>query len=95
ARAEAGSAVWTELATGALGGAQAPEADPEQVAAEAVDVTLPEEYAPEAGVFGLHPELLRAALAAAPDATAGATLVDAEWRGVRLYAPGATAVRAR
>ena len=114
ARAEAGSAAWTELATGALSGAEDPAAaaepepasEPEPAAesaeaveaAEAVDVTLPEEYAPDAGVFGLHPELLRAALAAAPDATASAaaaTLVDAEWRGVRLYAPGATAVRAR
>ncbi|WTF36922.1 SDR family NAD(P)-dependent oxidoreductase [Streptomyces cyaneofuscatus] len=104
ARAEAGSAAWTELATGTLSGAEDPAAAPEPVpaaeaaetveAAEAVDVTLPEEYAPEAGAFGLHPELLRAALAAAPDAAAGATLVDAEWRGVRLYAPGATAVRA-
>ncbi|MFJ7326593.1 SDR family NAD(P)-dependent oxidoreductase [Streptomyces cyaneofuscatus] len=103
ARAEAGSAVWTELATGALSGAEDPAAAPEvpaAEAAEAVEVTLPEEYGPEAGAFGLHPELLRAALAAAsdaaaPDSAAGATLVDAEWRGVRLYAPGATAVRAR
>ncbi|WRO11074.1 type I polyketide synthase [Streptomyces cyaneofuscatus] len=104
ARAEAGSAVWTELATGALSGAEDPAVPAAATeAAEAVDVTLPEEYAPEAGAFGLHPELLRAALATASDAAApdsaasaaGATLVDAEWRGIRLYAPGATAVRAR
>nr|WP_073874688.1 type I polyketide synthase [Streptomyces sp. CB00316] len=98
ARAEADSADWTELATGTLTGEQDPAAAPEPVpaeAAEAVDVRLPEEYAPEAGAFGLHPELLRAALAGAPGSAAGATLVDAEWRGVRLYAPGATAVRAR
>ncbi|MEW5537210.1 SDR family NAD(P)-dependent oxidoreductase [Streptomyces cyaneofuscatus] len=104
ARAEADSAAWTELATGTLSGAEdpaaAPEPEPAAESAEAVDVTLLEEYAPEAGAFGLHPELLRAALAAAPDtaapdAVAGATLVEAEWRGVRLYAPGATAVRAR
>ncbi|MEU0916934.1 SDR family NAD(P)-dependent oxidoreductase [Streptomyces cyaneofuscatus] len=104
ARAEADSAAWTELATGTLSGAEdpaaAPEPEPAAESAEAVDVTLLEEYAPEAGAFGLHPELLRAALAAAPDAAApdavaGATLVEAEWRGVRLYAPGATAVRAR
>ncbi|MEV7250596.1 SDR family NAD(P)-dependent oxidoreductase, partial [Streptomyces cyaneofuscatus] len=104
ARAEADSAAWTELATGTLSGAEdpaaAPEPEPAAESAEAVDVTLLEEYAPEAGAFGLHPELLRAALAAAPDSAApdsvaGATLVEAEWRGVRLYAPGATAVRAR
>uniref|UniRef100_UPI002FF1DC23 SDR family NAD(P)-dependent oxidoreductase n=1 Tax=Streptomyces cyaneofuscatus TaxID=66883 RepID=UPI002FF1DC23 len=104
ARAEADSAAWTELATGTLSGAEAPAAAPEPEpaaeSAEAVDVTLLEKYAPEAGAFGLHPELLRAALAAAPDSAApdsvaGATLVEAEWRGVRLYAPGATAVRAR
>ncbi|MFF3752733.1 type I polyketide synthase [Streptomyces sp. NPDC002018] len=57
------------------------------------EVRLPEGAAADAGLFGLHPALLEAALCPLL-AEAGPAAVTA-WRGVRLYATGATDLRVR
>ncbi|WP_203833483.1 phosphopantetheine-binding protein, partial [Actinoplanes regularis] len=63
---------------------------------DGVDVTLPEDRHPEAAGFGVHPLLLDAALAGAVDPAEGDVVrVPVTWRGVRLHATGATAVRVR
>ncbi|UOX89597.1 SDR family NAD(P)-dependent oxidoreductase [Amycolatopsis sp. FBCC-B4732] len=68
------------------------------------EVTLPEEYQPDAAAFGLHPALLDAALhplgLAAPSDTAAAQSgatggMPFSWSGVALHASGATALRVR
>ncbi|WP_435532589.1 SDR family NAD(P)-dependent oxidoreductase [Streptomyces violaceusniger] len=63
------------------------------------EVTLPEELSADATAFGLHPALLDAALHATAfrdraEAQAGPTLPFA-YRGVSLYASGASALRVR
>ncbi|MEY9992098.1 acyl transferase domain-containing protein/aryl carrier-like protein [Streptomyces sp. V4I8] len=62
------------------------------------DVALDEETAAQATAYGLHPALFDAALHAAllslPDQETGTPLPFA-WRGVRLHAVGATALRVR
>ncbi|RLU81773.1 DNA-binding protein [Streptomyces griseocarneus] len=67
----------------------------EEVCAE---VRLPGPASADAGRYGIHPALLDAALhatvLAAPDAGSSARMPFA-WRGMRLYAVGATALRVR
>ncbi|TQE25108.1 SDR family NAD(P)-dependent oxidoreductase [Streptomyces ipomoeae] len=101
------TAAWTELATGTVRAENTEntenaensedtagsERGPAGGAAEAtggVEVRLPEEYAADAARHALHPALLRAALT-----VDGGEPFAVRWRGVRLHAPGATAVRAR
>ncbi|MEV5150297.1 type I polyketide synthase, partial [Streptomyces sp. NPDC052727] len=88
---------WTAYADGTLSAAAHP-AHP--VGDDSgTEVTLPDELLPDAVRYGLHPELLEAALRAAERAGAvspsqpGSVLVPAEWHGVRLHASGATVVR--
>ncbi|MER5865506.1 thioester reductase domain-containing protein [Kitasatospora sp. NPDC002040] len=57
------------------------------------EVELPEPARAEAAAFGLHPALLDAALHAVQLDLPGAAAVD--WGSTRLYATGATALRAR
>ncbi|MCA6091440.1 type I polyketide synthase [Streptomyces sp. SCA3-4] len=61
------------------------------------EVRLPGATSADAGRYGLHPALLDAALhaslLAAP--TAGCVRMPFAWRGMRLYAAGATALRVR
>ncbi|WP_225440309.1 type I polyketide synthase [Amycolatopsis eburnea] len=65
------------------------------------EVTLPEEFQPDAAAFGLHPALLDAALhplglAAPADTPAtGTGGMPFSWSGVALHASGATALRVR
>ncbi|WP_420836337.1 SDR family NAD(P)-dependent oxidoreductase, partial [Amycolatopsis lexingtonensis] len=65
------------------------------------EVTLPEEFQPDAPTFGLHPALLDAALhplglAAPADTPAtGTGGMPFSWSGVTLHASGATALRVR
>ncbi|NBH01906.1 type I polyketide synthase, partial [Amycolatopsis sp. SID8362] len=65
------------------------------------EVTLPEEFQPDAATFGLHPALLDAALhplglAAPADTPAtGTGGMPFSWSGVTLHASGATALRVR
>nr|WP_323187480.1 polyketide synthase [Streptomyces sp. NBC_01275] len=62
------------------------------------EVTLPEEAAGSAAEFGLHPALLDAALHAAVAAVpgdSGSARVPFAWRGVSLWAGGATSLRVR
>ena len=62
------------------------------------EVSLPEELIPEAHHFGLHPALLDAAthaLALTRVQAGDRARVPFSWRGVRLHATGATAVRVR
>jgi acyl transferase domain-containing protein/acyl carrier protein len=63
------------------------------------EVSLGEEYSQEAGRFRLHPALLDAAGHAVIDPAAGpgssGLALPFAWQGVRLYAPGATALRVR
>ncbi|GHF52665.1 polyketide synthase [Streptomyces mashuensis] len=67
-----------------------------------VELSLPGEQRDEAGRFGLHPALLDSALhgLALGDVPGGAGVsagprLPFSWRGVRLYAAGAAALRAR
>ncbi|MBT2479355.1 type I polyketide synthase [Streptomyces sp. ISL-94] len=60
------------------------------------EIRLPEELAAEAGRYVLHPMLLTEALAGrSVDPVAGQVPIATAWRGVRLYATGATAATAR
>ncbi|MEU3777048.1 KR domain-containing protein [Streptomyces sp. NPDC032472] len=103
ARPEAGAAQgegpWAVYAHGRLGaGDGTPPRDREagaRTAGTVSEVRLPAELAEDAHRFGLHPALLDAVLLGHPfGERAGAVTVPAEWRGVRLHATGATAVRA-
>ncbi|WP_425586760.1 SDR family NAD(P)-dependent oxidoreductase, partial [Streptomyces rameus] len=63
------------------------------------EVALPEELRGDAGRYGLHPALLDAALHAVHgkpvDGTEDAIALTHAWRGVALYATGATTLRVR
>ena len=65
------------------------------------EVSLPEEAADEAGLFGIHPALLDAALHAVGLAggsgadESGGALLPWAWQGVVLHAAGASALRVR
>ncbi|MGX9890429.1 type I polyketide synthase [Streptomyces sp. NPDC002276] len=64
------------------------------------DVTLDDELRSVAGEFGVHPALLDAAFHAAGlddtfRAEPGEALLPFAWRGIRLYASGATSLRVR
>ena len=63
------------------------------------EVALPEETAVDAGLFGIHPALLDAALHAAGLAggggEGGGVLLPWAWQGVSLHAAGASALRVR
>ncbi|MCE0537505.1 acyltransferase domain-containing protein [Kineosporia rhizophila] len=64
------------------------------------EVALPEPAAADAGLFGVHPALLDAAVQAlvmAPDTTTPAdqTRVPYAWSGVSVYAPGKNRLRVR
>ncbi|WP_351236268.1 thioester reductase domain-containing protein, partial [Streptomyces sp. NPDC002133] len=55
-----------------------------------------EDAQPDVAGFGLHPSLLEAALrTATPAADSGRARLVGDWRGFRLHAVGATALRAR
>ncbi|MET8765928.1 type I polyketide synthase [Streptomyces sp. NPDC004658] len=88
---------WTAYADGTLAAAAQP-VDPAGDDS-GTEVALADELLPDAVRYGLHPELLEAALRAAERAGAvspagpGSVLVPAEWHGVRLHASGATVVR--
>ncbi|MCE7549297.1 type I polyketide synthase, partial [Streptomyces thermodiastaticus] len=94
---------WTVYARGRLA-ADDPERRADAHHAHATEETgddlvteteLPVERAHEAGQFGLHPELLDTLLLGHPfGEEAGTVTVPVEWRGVRLHATGAGAVRA-
>ncbi|MEU9399211.1 SDR family NAD(P)-dependent oxidoreductase [Streptomyces sp. NPDC048242] len=91
-----GEAPWTAYAHGRLGTDSAPPPDHDPTGdGTATEVRLPAELAQEVDQFGLHPALLDAVLQGHPfgEGTDSVT-VPAEWRGVRLHATGATAVRA-
>ncbi|MYV56018.1 SDR family NAD(P)-dependent oxidoreductase [Streptomyces sp. SID3212] len=61
-----------------------------------VDLRLPDESAEEAARYGIHPDLLGDALPVRLFDVQGDTVpVPADWYGVRLYATGATGVRAQ
>ncbi|WP_348533726.1 MULTISPECIES: SDR family NAD(P)-dependent oxidoreductase [unclassified Kitasatospora] len=99
ARPETGMHEWAKVATGALGDGSdvsgVPVPAPEDLAA-AVEVRLPEELAADTARFGLHPMLLQDAVTVAAEAlTMAGPPLAVQWRGVRLHAPGATAVRVR
>ncbi|MET8952768.1 SDR family NAD(P)-dependent oxidoreductase [Streptomyces sp. NPDC004533] len=90
-----GGAPWTLYARGRLGTDDSPRPDHDIAGAAATEVRLPAERVEEASRFGLHPALLDAVLLGHPfDEGMGSVAVPAEWRGVRLHATGATAVRA-
>ncbi|GGX61850.1 type I polyketide synthase [Streptomyces hiroshimensis] len=96
ARPDTGDAQWTAHAEGVLaaddpqGPARRPSGEP------GAEVALAEDLHEEAVRYGLHPVLLDAAVLGHPyTAREGFTLVPAGWQGVRLYATGAEAVRAR
>ncbi|NML55432.1 SDR family NAD(P)-dependent oxidoreductase [Streptomyces sp. R302] len=98
ARADRPGAEWTLHADGTLGDA-GPDAEAEVsgAGASAPEVALADELAAEAERFGLHPELIDGALLRHPfpqEADADGVLVAVAWSDVRLYATGATAVRA-
>ncbi|MEU7104978.1 type I polyketide synthase [Streptomyces sp. NPDC046215] len=97
ARPDASTGPWALLAEGLLGtgtAATVPPAGGEH--AEATEVHLPEECEEESAHYGLHPALLDAVVHAhRGTARAGHELVPARWHGVRLYAAGASSVRAR
>ncbi|MDT0612244.1 SDR family NAD(P)-dependent oxidoreductase [Streptomyces sp. DSM 40712] len=60
------------------------------------EVALPDDVAVDAGRYGMHPALLDAALhAAALTLTGDGTRLPFSWRGVRLHAARATALRVR
>ncbi|MEV6669547.1 type I polyketide synthase [Streptomyces sp. NPDC051162] len=61
------------------------------------EVRLPGAAGPDAGRYGLHPALLDAAWHAVllAEPTAGPARMPFAWRGMRLYAVGATALRVR
>jgi acyl transferase domain-containing protein/acyl carrier protein len=62
------------------------------------EVALPAATTPDANLFGLHPALLDAAMHAgllAPGPHDGETVLPFSWRGVRLHARGAAALRVR
>ncbi|MER5843182.1 thioester reductase domain-containing protein, partial [Streptomyces prasinus] len=59
------------------------------------EIDLPGTAAEQAGAYGLHPALLHTALQPLlPTGPAGRAATAAQWRGVRLHATHATAVRA-
>ncbi|MFE4644662.1 type I polyketide synthase, partial [Streptomyces sp. NPDC056730] len=87
-------APWTLHAEGSIlaeDGAGAPGAEAAGAPAEA---RLSGELLAEAGLYGLHPELLDAVLPAPRAVGEDSVAVPVRWRGIRLYASGATAVRA-
>ncbi|WP_433796197.1 SDR family NAD(P)-dependent oxidoreductase [Actinoplanes sp. CA-252034] len=94
ARPDGSANAWTLHAEGSL---QVETDDsPEPFGDDGVEVTLPEDHRAEAAAFGVHPLLLDAAVAGAVDPADGdAVRVPVTWRGVRLHATGATAVRVR
>ncbi len=59
------------------------------------EIELPDAEHADAGRFGIHPALLDAALHTAFGAGMGAARLPFSWRGVRLAAAGATALRVR
>ncbi|MFD7335584.1 phosphopantetheine-binding protein, partial [Streptomyces violascens] len=92
-----GDDAWIEVAEGLLradtdGGAPT---DRFSGPGDEFEVRLSEEAWGEAGQYGLHPSLLEAVVTSRPgSAPEGSTSVAAEWSGVRVYAAGASAVRA-
>ncbi|WP_455681124.1 SDR family NAD(P)-dependent oxidoreductase [Streptomyces gardneri] len=95
-------AAWTLHAEGLLAAAggdrdeedafASPDSGAEEAVRNAPEVRVPEELLSDVPRFGLHPALLDAAVLGHPfPARAGAVLVPAEWRGVRLHATGAAA----
>ncbi|WP_455711569.1 SDR family NAD(P)-dependent oxidoreductase, partial [Streptomyces gardneri] len=100
ARLDRPGAAWTLHAEGLLAAAggdsdgedafASPDSGAEEAVRNAPEVRVPEELLSDVPRFGLHPALLDAAvLGHSFPARAGAVLVPAEWRGVRLHATGA------
>ncbi|MFJ8043917.1 SDR family NAD(P)-dependent oxidoreductase, partial [Kitasatospora sp. NPDC096147] len=93
-----GQADWTLHAEGRLGvgGPDASDLGAVPPAVPSVPVGVPEEHRADASHYGLHPELWEAALrGGVTPGGDGTTSLPAEWRGVRLYAAGASVARAR
>ncbi|MFJ9113881.1 type I polyketide synthase, partial [Streptomyces sp. NPDC102283] len=93
-----GDDAWIQVAEGLVradtqdGGAPA---DRFSGGGDAFEVRLSEEARSEAGRYGLHPSLLEAVVTSRPGgAPDGSTQAAADWKGVRVYAPGADVVRA-
>ncbi|GAA2577708.1 hypothetical protein GCM10010435_62360 [Winogradskya consettensis] len=91
---------WTHCADGRITAApDEPEPEPgpgpSPAGADGVDVALPEELHADAARYGLHPLLLSAATlaVAGPPAGPGLVRVPLAWRGMRLLAGGAIAVK--
>ncbi|MER5796550.1 KR domain-containing protein [Streptomyces sp. NPDC001980] len=90
-----GGTPWAVYAQGRLGADNSPRPEHDVAGGTATEVRLPAELAGDADRFELHPALLDAVLLGhAFGADTGSVTVPAEWRGVRLYATGATVVRA-
>ncbi|MBV2155683.1 type I polyketide synthase, partial [Kitasatospora sp. SUK 42] len=97
ARPEGADAPWTLHADGQLGTEEAaePESWTSADGGDSFEVGLPEELAPEAARYGLHPVLLGEVIPNLPvyPSEPGVIPVPAEWRGVRLHAAGAVTAR--
>ncbi|MFI8829333.1 type I polyketide synthase, partial [Streptomyces sp. NPDC053431] len=88
---------WIEVAEGLVrtGGPSGDAADRTAGPGEEILARLSDEALDEAGRYGLHPSLLEAVVLGRPgEVPEGSALVPVEWSGVRVYAAGATAVRA-
>ncbi|MEV6727133.1 SDR family NAD(P)-dependent oxidoreductase [Streptomyces xanthochromogenes] len=93
---EGGGAPWTLHAEGYFRRDDTTERVAAATSDGAVDVSLSDEVADEAAWYGIHPELLGAALPERVPSSEGHTVpVPADWYGVRLYATGARDARAR
>ncbi|MEU6883634.1 type I polyketide synthase, partial [Streptomyces sp. NPDC046712] len=83
---------WTALASGLLTASAATAAREGAVDGARAEVALPEDTAGEAARYGLHPALLDAALRAALT-TLDEDVAPAEWQDVTLHAVGAGALQ--
>ncbi|WP_205530669.1 type I polyketide synthase [Streptomyces sp. MBT27] len=93
---EGGGAPWTLHAEGYFRRDDTTERVAAATSDGAVDVSLSDEVADEAAWYGIHPELLGAALPERVPSSEGHTVpVPADWYGVRLYATGARDAGAR
>ncbi|MEU1815980.1 SDR family NAD(P)-dependent oxidoreductase [Streptomyces roseifaciens] len=89
-------AQWTAHAEGVLTAGEPHAPDRLPSGEPGIGVALAEDLHEDAARYGLHPVLLDAVALGHPyTAREGFTLVPAGWQGVRLYATGADAVRAR
>ncbi|MFJ6186488.1 type I polyketide synthase, partial [Streptomyces sp. NPDC092295] len=85
---------WTLHAEGSFLTEDGTELPGSEAADASAEARLSGELLAEAGLYGLHPELLDAVLPAPQVASEGSVTVPVRWRGIRLHASGATAVHA-